>query len=69
MTYVNGLRIEYTPNNKVVITDDWLTDYVIFYDDGTWRCDGVFGHNRESLGTYICNKLDLIAKNRMRDGE
>jgi hypothetical protein len=52
-------KIEYTPNGKVVITDQFFVDYVIFHKhNATWAHDGVF----YKLPKYITKKLDLMAK-------
>lgn len=60
----NDLSIVQDTKGRIVITDDFMTDYVTFYGNGQWACDGVFGYNRDTIGIELCLELDKIAKVR-----
>lgn len=54
--------------NDLVISDGWLTDWVIIYNNGKWAHDGVF----YNLSKKIKDRLDRIARsvyNETRNGE
>lgn len=56
------LKLMRDTSNRIILTDDFLTDYIIFYPHNkTWACDGIFGYNRESIGEEVCKELDIIA--------
>ena len=52
------LTLERTEGNRYVVTDGWLTDWVIFYNHkAQWAQDGVLVFTDK-----IMNRLDRIAK-------
>jgi len=54
----SGLQtLETTKEDGLVITDGWLSNWVIVYNNGKWACNNIFKVNKP-----IKNYLDLFAK-------